>query len=103
MTVLQNWASQAPSLAREHVVLGPGAIDIPPRQYIFWRMWTIREARDAAKAIDKLPPQVAEKYAFWCAIVRQSGPHGLRALKSLHDEKLRPRAETTCSDVGLRG
>ena len=69
-------------------MLGLGAIDIPPRQYIFWRMWTIREARDAAKAIDKLPPQVAEKYAFWCAIVRQSGPHGLRALKSLHDEKL---------------
>jgi plasmid maintenance system killer protein len=51
-------------------------------------MWTIVEARDAAKAIDKLPRQVAEKYSFWCAIVRQSGPHGLRAIKSLHDEKL---------------
>lgn len=51
-------------------------------------MWTIVEARQAAKAIDKLPHHVAEKFAFWCAIVRQSGPHGLRALKSLHDEKL---------------
>jgi plasmid maintenance system killer protein len=45
----------------------------------------------AAKAIDKLPRQVAEKYVFWCAIVRQSGPHGLRAIKSFHDEKLAGR------------
>jgi plasmid maintenance system killer protein len=51
-------------------------------------MWTILEARDAAKALDTLPPQVAEKYAFWCAIVRMSGPNGLRAIKSFHDEKL---------------
>jgi plasmid maintenance system killer protein len=51
-------------------------------------MWTILEERDAAKALDKLPHQVAEKYAFWCAIVRQSGPHGLRTIKSFHDEKL---------------
>jgi toxin HigB-1 len=51
-------------------------------------MWTVLEEREAAKAIDKLPHQVAEKYAFWCAIVRQSGPHGLRAIKSFHDEKL---------------
>jgi mRNA-degrading endonuclease RelE of RelBE toxin-antitoxin system len=52
-------------------------------------MWTIVEAREAAKALDKLPPQVAEKYAFWCAIVRQSGPGGLRWIKGFHDEKLR--------------
>jgi plasmid maintenance system killer protein len=51
-------------------------------------MWTILEDRDAAKVVDRLPRQVAEKYAFWCAIVRQSGPQGLRALKSFHDEKL---------------
>ena len=51
-------------------------------------MWTILEQREAAKAIDKLPRLVAEKYALWCAIVRQSGPHGLRAIKSFHDEKL---------------
>jgi plasmid maintenance system killer protein len=51
-------------------------------------MWAIVEERNAAKALDKLPPQVAEKYAFWCAIVRQSGPRGLRAIKGFHDEKL---------------
>jgi plasmid maintenance system killer protein len=51
-------------------------------------MWTIVEARDAAKTIDKLPRTIAEKYALWCAIVRQSGPQGLRLIKSFHDEKL---------------
>lgn len=51
-------------------------------------MWTVLEEREAAKVIDSLPPQVAEKYALWCAIVRQSGPQGLRAIKSFHDEKL---------------
>jgi mRNA-degrading endonuclease YafQ of YafQ-DinJ toxin-antitoxin module len=51
-------------------------------------MWTIREERAAAKALDKLPHRVAEKYAFWCTVVRQSGPQGLRALKSFHDEAL---------------
>lgn len=51
-------------------------------------MWTIVEARDAAKTIDRLPRQIAEKYSFWCAIVRQSGPQGLRLIKSFHDEKL---------------
>jgi toxin HigB-1 len=51
-------------------------------------MWQIREDRKAAKVVDKLPPQVAKKYAFWCAVVRQSGPAGLRSLKSFHDEKL---------------
>jgi proteic killer suppression protein len=54
-------------------------------------MWAIVEARDAAKAIDKLPHHVGEKYSFWCAIVRQSGPRGLRAVKSFHDEKLAGR------------
>jgi plasmid maintenance system killer protein len=51
-------------------------------------MWTVVERRDVAKAIDKLPGHIAEKYAFWCAVVRQSGPQGLRAIKSFHDEKL---------------
>jgi plasmid maintenance system killer protein len=51
-------------------------------------MWTIVEAREAAKTIDKLPRPIAEKYALWCAIVRQSGPAGLRLVKSFHDEKL---------------
>jgi mRNA-degrading endonuclease YafQ of YafQ-DinJ toxin-antitoxin module len=51
-------------------------------------MWALVEARDAAKTIDKLPRRIAEKYALWCAIVRQSGPQGLRLIKSFHDEKL---------------
>ncbi len=46
------------------------------------------EERNAAKALDKLPRQVAEKYAFWCAIVRQSGPRGLLAIRGFRDEKL---------------
>lgn len=51
-------------------------------------MWTLVEERAAAKVIDTLPPPIAEKYAFWCALVRHSGPQGLRAIKSFHDEKL---------------
>jgi plasmid maintenance system killer protein len=51
-------------------------------------MWTVLEQRAAAKVLDKLPHHVGEKYAFWCAIVRQSGPQGLRAIKSFRDEKL---------------
>lgn len=38
--------------------------------------------------LDKLPKHVAEKYEVWCAIVRASGPQGLRTIKSFHDEKL---------------
>jgi plasmid maintenance system killer protein len=44
--------------------------------------------RDARKSIDALPPQVLEKYAAWTALVQQSGPQALRAIKSFHDEKL---------------
>jgi DNA-binding XRE family transcriptional regulator/plasmid maintenance system killer protein len=51
-------------------------------------MWTVVESKDAAKILDRLPPQVAEKYAVWLAIVRHSGPAGLRNIKSFHDEKL---------------
>ena len=54
-------------------------------------MWAIVEERNAAKALDRLPPQVAEKYAFWCAIVRQSGPRWLRAIRGFHDELLSGR------------
>lgn len=51
-------------------------------------MWTVLEEKAAAKVIDKLPPQAAEKYAFWLAVVQQSGPQGLRAIKGFHDERL---------------
>lgn len=52
-------------------------------------MWTVVEERAATKAIDELPLQAAEKYAAWLAIVRQSGPPGLRAVRGFHDEKLK--------------
>lgn len=51
-------------------------------------MWQIVEDSAASKVLDRLPRPVAEKYALWCAIVRLSGPQGLRAIKSFHDEKL---------------
>jgi plasmid maintenance system killer protein len=51
-------------------------------------MWTVLESREAKKGIDALQPQVAQKYDLWLAIVRQSGPRGLRSIKSFHDEKL---------------
>jgi plasmid maintenance system killer protein len=51
-------------------------------------MWTVVEAKTATKTIDDLPPQAATKYVAWLAIVRQSGPQGLRAIKGFHDEKL---------------
>jgi plasmid maintenance system killer protein len=54
-------------------------------------MWEVFEEHDAVKAIDRLPPNVAEKYAYWCAVVRQSGPQGLRSIKGFHDEKLAGR------------
>ena len=46
------------------------------------------EERDAAKTLDRLQPHLAEKYAFWRAVVRQSGPGALRGIKSFHHEKL---------------
>jgi len=51
-------------------------------------MWKVLTTRDARKAIDALPPQVAEKYAAWTALVAQMGPQALRSVKSFHDEKL---------------
>ena len=52
------------------------------------RMWSVVATKEAAKVIAKLPPQVAEKYALWFAIVSQSGPQGLREYHSFNDEKL---------------
>ena len=63
-------------------------LDMAPEEYILKGMWTIVEGRAAAKTLDKLPHQVAETYAFWCSVVRQSGPQGLRAVKGFHDEAL---------------
>ena len=69
-------------------------VDIPNKEYNLFRMWSIVEERLSSKMLDKPPPQIAEKYAFWCAIVRQSGPQGLRAIKSFHAEKLSGKLST---------
>lgn len=52
-------------------------------------MWHIVEAKAAAKALDKLPPEVKRRYDAWIQIVRLQGPQGLRAIKGFHDEALR--------------
>ena len=54
-------------------------------------MWQVLETHDAVKAIDKLPPPVLRNYEAWRAIVRQQGPHGLRAIKGFHDGRLAGR------------
>jgi plasmid maintenance system killer protein len=51
-------------------------------------MWRVVEERPATKVLDGLPPQAAEKYVAWLAIVRQSGPQGLREIEGFRDEKL---------------
>jgi plasmid maintenance system killer protein len=51
-------------------------------------MWTVEETKAASKAIERLPPNVGERYRFWRTIVETSGPQGLRAIKGFHDEKL---------------
>src|SRR5438552_704520 len=52
-------------------------------------MWAVFESDEARKALDKAPAEIAAKYEFWKAIVRQSGPVGLRPMKGFHDEALR--------------
>ena len=63
-------------------------VDIQYCVYIVFLMWTIVVTHMAAKQIEKLPRQAAEKYKLWRRIVMQSGPRGLRDIKSFHDEKL---------------
>ena len=56
-------------------------------------MWTILENKEATKVLDKLPPNVLEKYEFWCSVVRMSGPAGLRHIKGFRDEKLQGKLQ----------
>ena len=51
-------------------------------------MWTVYESHRAAKVLGKVPNPVAEKYEIWLAIVRQSGPPGLREIRGFKDEAL---------------
>jgi proteic killer suppression protein len=51
-------------------------------------MWTVLEATAASKALDRMPKGIVRKWNAWVAIVRQSGPEGLRLIKGYHDEAL---------------
>ena len=60
-------------------------------------MWRIVESKAAVKALAKAPHEVIARYDIWLGIVRVSGPHGLRAVKGFHDEKLEGKLEGTRS------
>jgi mRNA-degrading endonuclease YafQ of YafQ-DinJ toxin-antitoxin module len=51
-------------------------------------MWTVYESKAATRALDRAPPQVAEKYEYWRAVVQISGPLGLRPIRGFRDEAL---------------
>jgi addiction module RelE/StbE family toxin len=51
-------------------------------------VWSIVESKDVVKTVAKAPGHIADEYEFWKAIVRASGPHGLRLMKGMHDEAL---------------
>jgi proteic killer suppression protein len=59
--------------------------------------YRIVEQRDAAKTLDKLPSHVLKHYEAWKAIVRTTGPEGLRAVKGFHDEKMAGRLSASRS------
>lgn len=40
------------------------------------------------KALAKAPSEIVEKYEFWKAVVRQSGPEALKEFRGMHDEAL---------------
>ena len=52
-------------------------------------MWTVREHKTVPKVIPRAPRQVQVNYVAWKRIVELQGPHGLRAVKGFHDEKLK--------------
>lgn len=52
-------------------------------------MWQIEEHRSVQKQLSgPVPKLVLQHYRNWQAIVRTSGPQGLRAVKGFHDEAL---------------
>lgn len=52
-------------------------------------MWVIFETRKAEKVIDKLPRHIQEKYEFWKAVAKISGPEGLRKFSGFRDHSLK--------------
>jgi addiction module RelE/StbE family toxin len=51
-------------------------------------MWTIREHRSLAKAVEKAPAQIRKKYELWKNIARHSGSEGLSKIPGFNDEAL---------------
>ena len=52
-------------------------------------MWTVLEARNAVKGIDKLPKHVLAAYEFWKNVVEISGPEGLLEFPGFKDHGLK--------------
>jgi toxin HigB-1 len=52
-------------------------------------MWLIQEHRDVDKVLSgRVPLDILKRYEKWKDIASLSGPQGLRAIKSFHDEAL---------------
>ena len=52
-------------------------------------MWHIREHREIAKAIRRIPPWIVKEYETWKDLVYRHGPEVLRQYPGYHDESLR--------------
>lgn len=51
-------------------------------------MWEVVQHRRLARRLRRLPAHVLDRYTQWVAVVRVSGPEGLRLLPGLRDEAL---------------
>ncbi|OGR89661.1 MAG: addiction module toxin [Elusimicrobia bacterium RIFCSPLOWO2_01_FULL_59_12] len=52
-------------------------------------MWQIREHRDVAKIVRRLPPWIVKEYETWKDLVFRHGPEALRQFHGYHDEQLK--------------
>ena len=52
-------------------------------------MWKIYEAKDIAKSLKKVPPQVQRKYKAWVVVVKNGGSNNLKNFSGFKDEKLK--------------
>jgi proteic killer suppression protein len=52
-------------------------------------MWQIEEHRNAQKQLSgPVPNEVLRRYEKWKAVIKTSGPQGLRSVPGFHDEAL---------------
>jgi len=52
-------------------------------------MWKIKEHKEIAKGIRKIPIQVRKKYEIWKNLIFRHGPSILKDFPGFHDEKLK--------------